>query len=416
MTVAGQTGTIADLDALGRSGKAMFVWLPAAASITWANAAGCALWGAGSLAQLVQRQFDRSMPAVAQLQKLELVLADGAEDKQALVFWMPEASRTLHCNCRKIRLEGGQSALLLQVLDKNQHDSAPALWINGHASLSELAARPRSAPPDLAPQDAATLAEIARMIRQGGGAEPQPQPREEEPAKPPVEPAMGAGQPEYIGRLSHELRTPLNAIIGYGELLQEEKSGPLGSPKYRSYAKDMLEAARHCLSLVNDLYDMTHLAAGNHKPEFSEVDLNEAVRACLGIVAPIAGKAGVTLEEDLSAALPQAILDRRGLRQIIINLLANAIKFTPPGGRVTISTVYRTGIGVELSVQDTGQGMSAGDLTAARGASEGAASGLGLPISRAIATANGGTLQLASEPGSGTRVSLFLPMSRLLLR
>ena len=405
----------------------MFVWRPRDCAIVWANSAGLALWGAPSLEELAGRRLDRSMPALARLRGLALVLGEGASDRHNLVFWFPSGSQSLSCVCRNIRQPGEDLALLIEVAGPrepertNRETRAPLAKseLNGHAPPARGADAPM-----LAPQDAATLAEIARIIRQkstGNGNRPPIPPSVAGP-EPAAASELARNEPEFLGQLSHELRTPLNAIIGYGELLQSEQSGPLGSPKYRAYTDNILEAARHCLSLVNDLFDMTRLAAGGRKLDFSEVDVNESVRASLAIVAPIAAKAGVALSNDLGAGLPLAIVDRRGLRQILLNLLANAVKFTPLGGQVSIATHYEVGVGLAVIVADTGKGMTAGGLDAARGlpVDDGLAgsgvTGLGLPISRALAAANGASLTVESQQGSGTRVTLFVPMNRLLLR
>jgi len=437
LTTAGQNEDHSDFGALVPSAQPAFLWRPRDCSIAWANPAGLSLWGAQSLLELASRRFDRSMPAVARLQRLLLVLALGASDRQTLVFWLPQGSKRLTCQCRKVHLSANDEGLLLQVVEQpnirgplaNGPASHAEADLNGHMAFERVAAPGawQMEAPVLAPQDAATLAEIARLIRErtmdGGGRRsdkrealaPESQPKE-------LEPETGPFEAEFLGRLSHELRTPLNAVIGYGELLQAEQSGPLGSPKYRGYTVDLLEAARHCLSLVNDLFDMTRLAAAGGGLEFSDVDINESARVCLAILVPIASKAGVALTDNLGAGLPLAILDRRSLRQILLNLLANAIKFTPAGGSVSIGSSYETGVGLKVVVADTGRGMTTGSLNVARGLAPNnaepgpGASGLGLPISRDLAAANGGTLAVESEPGRGTRVTLFVPMNRLLLR
>ena len=442
MTTAGQEYDHREFGEPETGGPPAFVWRLRDCAIVWANTAGLALWGADSSGELAKRPLDRAMPAVARLQRLLLVLAPGASDRQDFVFWLPKGSRSLPCACRRIRYQG-EDAILLQLAPPEAltkgggfagvREAPQTAGLNGHGTplVPAIAktgpATTFPAAPPLAPQDAATLAEIARLIRQrsdgtpaqGSGAQ------SEEPSKPPASlaaPELAAGSAELLGRLSHELRTPLNAIIGYAELLQSEQQGPLGSPKYRAYTADMLEAARHCLSLVNDLFDMTKLAAGEQKLEFSDVDINDAVRSSLGIMAPIASKAGVSLAEDLAPGLPLAILDRRGLRQILLNLVANAIKFTPKGGQVTVSSRYVTGVGLDVAVADTGLGMTVGDLESARGRGQDNAAtavsgaGLGLPISRALATASGAALTVESTPGEGTRATLFLPMTRLHLR
>ena len=403
----------ADFGGLAASSEPAWLWQPGTGALLWGNAAALVLWNAGNLAELQALKVDRAMPALALLQRLQWALGADISHREGLVVWLPGGVRRLSCLCRKVPFAGQDSAILVTVTDPPQPVAPQSVGpstqrhLNGHADAwSTLTPRAR---PDLAPEDAATLAEIARMIRERGAAgavAAAPGPAGKDRPNEPLDTA-------FLARLSHELRTPLNAIMGYAELLQAERDGPLGSAKYRDFAGHILESAAHCLNLANDLADPNGLASGVRSQEFSEVDINETVRVCLGILAPIATKAGVGLADAIDAGSPRAIIDRRSLRQILLNLIANAIKATPPGGTITVATAYRSGAGLEIVVSDTGRGMPADQLARARGDSIAHSGGLGLPLSRKLAEANGARIEIESAPGQGTRASVHLPMGRL---
>ena len=412
----------ADLESLAALSEPVWLWEPASGAILWGNPAAVALWGAETVHGLQSLRLDRAMPAVAGLRNLAMVLAPGAADLHSLVFWLPGGSRNLVCQCRKVAFPGTDYVLLHQSPVEAEggqpqpevREIAPDIRVlNGYAKPAAI--EPPRRAPKLAPEDAATLAEIARMVKQRTGPDTAVPPSANDSTA--AEPARADSG--FLARLSHELRTPLNAIIGFAELMRAEQHGPLGNAKYIDYLGNILESAHHCLSLSNDLFDLAALNGGKQQLNFSETDVNDAVRLCLAIAEPIAGKAGVKLVEDLASTAPRAILDKRSVRQILLNLIANALKFTPQGGTVTIRTRYDIGSGLRLTVSDTGRGMTPDGLGRARGlAADGALpeanlSGLGLPICRALAQANGGLITIESRSGAGTEVTLTLPMSRL---
>ncbi len=424
MTFLGDQDRSADFGGLADSAEPAWLWQPGTGALLWGNAAALKLWGVASLAELQGLKIDRAMPAFGQLQRLQWALAADASVDEPMVMWLARGSRVLICHCRKVPFGRNDSALLLQVVEPGADASiAPASLappprrLNGHANAvgaQALAPRPQ---PALAPEDAVTLSEIARLIRErtipGLATSPRIDDAEAEPAR--HAPPATLSDAEFLARLSHELRTPLNAIIGFAELLQAERDGPLGSARYRAYAGHILESAAHCLNLSNDLVNRTSLDPDLAPQEFSEVDVNQVMQACLGILTPIAGKAGVTLIEHRGTGLPRAILDQRSLRQILLNLLTNAIKATAPGGNITVATEYQAGAGLVLSVTDQGRGMTPDELSRARGVAAMNGSGLGLPLSRKLAEANGGTLEIDSTLGQGARAALRLPMRRLVM-
>jgi signal transduction histidine kinase len=227
---------------------------------------------------------------------------------------------------------------------------------------------------------------------------------------------------QFLAAMSHELRTPLNAIIGFSELLAQEMFGPLGSARYRDYAGTIQSSGKHLLGLINDILDFSKLDAGRLELDEQAIDLTEIVRESVRMLATQASEARVQVHESLDQALPELLADPRRVRQIVLNLLANAVKFTPADGEVRMST-FRTATGVSLQVSDTGIGMAPNDIPKAlerfgqvdnRLARKYEGTGLGLPLSKRLAELHGGTLELQSEIGRGTTVTVTFPAHRLM--
>lgn len=222
---------------------------------------------------------------------------------------------------------------------------------------------------------------------------------------------------EFLANVSHELRTPLNAIIGFSEVMQQEVFGPLGNDRYREYASDIRASGSHLLGIINDLLDYAKLEAGRLELHVEPVELSTLFENSLRLVRKRAEEADVTLACDVSGAPERIEADGRKTMQILLNLLSNAIKFTPAGGTVSL-TARTTADGVEISVADTGVGMSAHDIEIALipfGQVDSSlnrqqtGTGLGLPLSRALAELHGGRLDIESAPGRGTTVRVVLP-------
>jgi PAS domain S-box-containing protein len=228
---------------------------------------------------------------------------------------------------------------------------------------------------------------------------------------------------DFLARVSHEIRTPLNAIIGFSEVMIEERFGPIENERYREYLRDMRTSGEHVVSLVNDLLDISKIEAGKLDLEFDAVPLNSLVRECITLMQPQSNRAHVILRSSLSPDVPSVVADQRTLRQIVLNLLSNSVKFTGPGGQVIASTaLLKTGEAV-LKVRDTGEGMSDEELTralepfrqlttAALGSGDG--TGLGLPLTKALVEANRAEFEIRSARGEGTIVTIVFPPTRVL--
>jgi signal transduction histidine kinase len=211
--------------------------------------------------------------------------------------------------------------------------------------------------------------------------------------------------------LAHELRTPLSAVIAYAEILKTEHFGPLANPRYKSYACDIYNSARHALGVVDSLLQGDRARTALPALAFVDLDPAAVVEDCLTVARPLAERAGLELAAELPARLPRIVADELSLRQMLLNLLSNAIKFARSGDRVTVLVAYAGDGPLTISVTDTGPGMGSGMDEAPKGGRAGL--GLGLPLTRALAAANGAKLTVESTPGRGTRVTISFGKDRV---
>jgi signal transduction histidine kinase len=229
-----------------------------------------------------------------------------------------------------------------------------------------------------------------------------------------------AGRVDFLAKVSHEVRTPLNSIIGFTELMLQERFGPIGSARYKGYIEDIHNSGLYALSLLNDLLDISKIEAGKFELNFTAVDVPELVEDCAGSMQPLAKRARIVLRTSLAHDLPTVVADPRRLKQILLNLLTNAIKFTKEGGQVIVSGSMIDGE-LRLRVRDNGVGMTKDEIafamqpfhqldTAPR---KQTGTGLGLPVTKALVDANRARLVLTSEPGIGTSADVIFPAERL---
>ncbi len=227
---------------------------------------------------------------------------------------------------------------------------------------------------------------------------------------------------QFLAQMSHELRTPLNAIIGFAEILQSEMLGPLGSVKYRDYATDIHQSGAHLLAVINDILDLSKIEAGHQALDEQDCDVAEIAADMLRLIGERAEARGIHIEKKLRPNLPELRADSRMIRQILLNLLSNSVKFTPAGGVISLSADLLSTGGLCLVVKDTGIGIP--EHQHARVLEpfvqvEGAfnrrhpGTGLGLPLSKAFAELHGGRLELVSAVGVGTTATVLFPADRL---
>jgi len=222
----------------------------------------------------------------------------------------------------------------------------------------------------------------------------------------------------FLANMSHELRTPLNAINGFSEMLVEEFYGPLGDARYKEYAQDILASGQHLLDLINDILDMAKIEAGKTNLSRQSIDPVDPVDAAVRMVRRKAEERDIVLTIDAGDALPNIDADHHAIRQMVLNLVSNAIKFTDAGGRIVIGVKQAEGQ-LCISVTDTGIGIPQDQIARLGSPFEQVAesrerntegTGLGLALTRSFAEMHGGRITIASEPGRGTRVSIYLPI------
>ncbi len=235
--------------------------------------------------------------------------------------------------------------------------------------------------------------------------------------------AANRAKSEFLASMSHELRTPLNAIIGFSQIIKDETFGPVGSFQYREYSQDIYESGQHLLGLINDILDLSKIESGADELYEDKIEIPEIIRSTLKLVVHRANKGGIKLELELPDQLPALRADERKLKQILVNLLTNAIKFTEAGGEVTLRAWCRMDSGYVFQITDTGIGIAPEDITKALsrfGQVEGAlnrqyeGTGLGLPLTKALVEQHGGILDLQSEVGVGTTVTIRIPATRIM--
>ena len=228
---------------------------------------------------------------------------------------------------------------------------------------------------------------------------------------------------EFLAKISHEIRTPLNAIIGFSEVMMDERFGAIGNERYKQYLKDIHASGGHLISLLNDLLDLSKIEAGKLDLTFVSVNLNDIVQQCVAMMQQQANRERVIIRTSLPLNLPSIVADVRSVRQIALNLLSNSIKFTGAGGQMIVSTALNDENEAVLRVRDTGIGMSENELqtalepfrqlaTSSRWGSSG--TGLGLPITKALAEANHARFRITSHPDDGTLVEVAFPATRVL--
>ncbi len=222
----------------------------------------------------------------------------------------------------------------------------------------------------------------------------------------------------FLAMMSHELRTPLNSILGFSDIIQAETLGPLGDKRYGEYAGHIHDSGSHLLNLIGDLLDLSRIEAGKVNLKLESLDITEICESAARHAATRERRASDAVTMAFQPDLPAVRADQRAVTQMIINLLSNALKFTPPEGRITLAARTRADRGVSIEVADTGVGMDADEIPKALAlfsqvddghARKHEGTGLGLPIVKSLIELHGGTLSLESEKGRGTIVRLDFP-------
>lgn len=385
--------------------------------------------------------LDAAMPALRRLR--DIGHGKTMNDQEDLKLWCAGRLVRVSAKVFKETMSDGQTRLIVRALDEEK--SCPPQSRGGDATAdaqehplisdtvghSAEAAEAETLPPPAPRDDRETLREIARQIRQGykptqsssftPAASSSPN-ASGEPADPQAVPSLGTPLPprqtasapdaRTLSKIAHELKTPLSAIVAAAEIMRDEQLGPMGNAKYLGYAGDIFESARHALDVINAMLTGTPGEARTFVP----VDLSEVALATVSVMQPLARSSGINLEADCGDERLQVTGDATAIRQIIYNLISNALKFTPQGGEVHVVTGYLPKGVPFFVVRDTGEGMSEDDIVRAFyrddtriGARRGGGYGIGLPMVRRLAEMMNATIDVDSEPGKGTVVLVSFP-------
>jgi two-component system cell cycle sensor histidine kinase PleC len=235
--------------------------------------------------------------------------------------------------------------------------------------------------------------------------------------------AANVAKSRFLAQMSHELRTPLNAILGFSEVMKSEIFGAHAVPVYKEYSADIHNSGVHLLNLINEILDLSRIEAGRYELNEEAVSLVHVVADCHHLLKLRASSRGITIHEVFEHSMPRLWADERAIRQVVLNLLSNSIKFTPQGGEIWLKAGWTASGGQYLSVKDTGSGISEDEIpivlasfgqgsNSIKSAEQGA--GLGLPIAKNLIDMHGGTFTLKSKLRIGTEVIVTFPPERVM--
>lgn len=338
-----------------------------AGAILDANEAAWQAWGLGGPPAGLPFALDQAMPALQRLRALEPEGCDRVAD--TLVFWTACGVVAAACQVTRLPQAGRNAVFAIAMLDGAR--AAPAACTE--------------------PRRQAIVAPHSGHFR----------------------PALPSGITRTAA-LAHEIKTPLGAVMAYAEVLKDEHFGPLANARYQGYARDIYESARHMLGVVDAMLRDGCAGAPEQRLDFADVDLERVLGSCLSIVRPLAERSRLTLSAEVQPGLAPVVADELTLKQMLLNLLANAIKYARPGDRVCVSIAEDADGLLHLSVADTGPGM---DRAAAPGGDRARKArepglGLGLRLTRDMAEANGARLTIESGAGGGTRATISFSGAR----
>lgn len=392
----------------------VWVWDAASRRILWANEAGRAFWGATSNEGLRARKFDARGKAVLRMG----VLANGAGDQrewvETLNLGAAAGQQSVTCHMQSLEVAGGHPGLIVKAL-RDTAERAP------DTSEPEAPSAPPRSPAEkrAAKADRTALDAIAARLNHGPAKQSQ-RPRTKTPTPaPPTRETRPDAALLTVRELCHELRNPLTVILGFAERVSDTAPAGRHQEKLRAYAADIMESAHLAMAILGD-FSMRVLQPDDGPPAPEPVDIKTAVESCLRLIAPLAKQAGLKVSKSTGIGLPPLLAGEHVLKQILLNVLMNALRHQKTGGRIQVTARKRKDGTVRLAIADDGKGMTKKDIRNVMSAARRKAavppapgrSGLGLPLVKRLVESAGGTLAIESTRGKGTTVEMLFPAAR----
>ena len=414
MESEGGSGGLIPLGDFLTAEEPVWVWDAAARRILWANPAGRAFWGAASNEALRVRVFDARNKAVLRMTALANDGGDKREWVETLILGAAAGRQSVSCHLQRLEVAGGHPGLIVKAL-------------HGAGSRDQKAAEPEpvDAPPAsrkekrAAKADRTALDAIAARLKQGPATDRRAVSKLPTAAAAAVEPNRAIPSEATLltmRELCHELRNPLSVILGFAERIGDIAPPGRNQDRLRAYAADIMESAHLALAILGD-FSMRILRPEDGPPAPEPVDIAATVESCLRLIAPLAKQAGLKVLKSTGKRLPPLLAGERVLKQILLNVLMNAVRHQKTGGRIEVRARRRKDGAVRLSIADDGKGMTKKEIKSVMGAPRRKAaaapapgrSGLGLPLVRRLVEGAGGTLAIESKRGRGTTVEMLFP-------
>lgn len=388
----------------------VWVWDAAVRRILWANQAGRAFWGAASNDGLRDKKFSARNKAVRRMAALALDAGDKREWVETLILGAGDARQSVTCHIQSLQVAGGHPGLIVKAL--------------GEAGTRELPsgeAPPAEAPParSISEQrsDRTALDAIAARLKSGSATKAAKRPQAKKPpAAPPGRKTRHDAATLTVRELCHELRNPLTVILGFAERIRDTAPPGRNQEKLRAYAADIMESAHLAMAILGD-FSSRVLRPEEGPPPPEPVDIKATVESCLRLIAPLAKRAGLRLFKSTGKGLPALLAGERVLKQILLNVLMNAVRHQKTGGRIEVKAHKRKDGKVRIIIADDGRGMTQKEIRSVMSAGRRDApvppspglSGLGLPLVKRLMESTGGTLAIEGVRGKGTTVEMLFP-------
>jgi anti-sigma regulatory factor (Ser/Thr protein kinase) len=386
----------------------VWVWDAAARRILWANPAGRAFWGAASNETLRDRKFNARGKAVRRMAALASDPGEKREWVEALTLGVAAGRQPVTCHMQILEVAGGHPGLIVKALRDTARDPAP----------EQPDAPPRPVREERAARaDRTALGAIAARLKGNPASHGEGQRRPRAPASaPPERSPRPDAAPLTIRELCHELRNPLTVILGFAERISDTAPPGRSQDKLRAYAADIMESAHLAMAILGE-FSSRILRPDEGLPQPEPVDIASAVESCLRLIAPLAQRAGLKISKRAGPGLPPLLAGERALKQILLNVLMNAVRHQKTGGRIQVTARKRKDGTVRLAIADDGKGMTKKEIRHVMSAARRKAlaptapgrSGIGLPLVKRLVEAAGGTLAIESTRGKGTTVEMLFP-------